>query len=93
MSKETQKCLQLLKQIWTATSIGKVSTIIVEHYQLMARLAKPVLEDTTIYHGAMPSGLTPYASSFTTSMGIFYCNNHGILPNEGNTISTSWMTY
>jgi len=41
-----QKCLQLVKQMRAGTSMGKVSKIILEHYQLMAGLSTPVLENT-----------------------------------------------
>jgi len=41
-----QKCMQLIKQIRTATSMGVISQIIMEHYQLMAGISKPVLKDT-----------------------------------------------
>jgi len=41
-----QKCLQVLKHLCTKTSIGHVFTIVLEHYQLLAGIADPVLEDT-----------------------------------------------
>jgi len=41
-----QKCMQLVKQICAGTSMGQISTIILAHYQLMAGLSQPVLEDT-----------------------------------------------
>jgi len=41
-----QKCMQLVKQIRAGTSMGHISTIILAHYQLMAGLSQPVLEDT-----------------------------------------------
>jgi len=41
-----QKCIQLVKQIRANTSMGQISKIIVEHYQLMAGILQPVLEDT-----------------------------------------------
>jgi len=41
-----QKCLQLVKQMRAGTSMGQVSKIILEHYQLMAGLLMPVLKDT-----------------------------------------------
>jgi len=40
-----QKCMQLIKQIRANTSMGQVSTIIIAHYQLMAGISQPVLED------------------------------------------------
>jgi len=41
-----QKCMQLIKQMRANTSVGRTSQIILEHYQLMAGLSKPILEDT-----------------------------------------------
>jgi len=38
--------MQLLKQMKANTSMGQASQIILEHYQLMAGLSKPILEDT-----------------------------------------------
>jgi len=36
----------MVKQMRAGTSMGQISKIIVEHYQLMAGISKPVLEDT-----------------------------------------------
>ncbi len=39
-----QKCMQLIKQMRANMSMGRTSQIILEHYQLMAGLSKPILE-------------------------------------------------
>jgi len=41
-----QKCLQIIKHIWTNTNSGQAYQIIIQHYQLMSGFSQPMLQDT-----------------------------------------------
>jgi len=81
-----QKCLQLVKQMWTGTSMGQISKIILEHYQLMAGICQSVLEDT---HSLLWSD----SKWFNTVWQFLHKINGKIIMEKPWTMPQRWVNY
>jgi len=64
-----QKCLQMLKHLWTNTEIGRIYHITLQHFQLASGLSQPVLQDTQL----LPWSHTPWIDN----LQAFLHNIHG----------------
>jgi len=84
-----QKCMQVIKHIWANATIGMVYSITLQHYQLMAGLSRPILEDTRPILWSFRWWIDQLHQFFHATKGTINCGFHTLT--KCMTI-VSWMT-